>query len=327
VIIISYKINWAAANGAAAMPNAAADCLRLASGIAAKVFIYFTANDTADTAEIAEAVGILPEDAADALLFWERAGILERVADKKEAQRNNTSGKASDKMQSEAMEKRKKHTPEKPSEIAAAAKTNIGLNDLFREAEKVLGRSVRPTEMRVFTAILEDLNISPDILIMLIDFAQSKGRFSANYIDVTARDWYERGIVNHEDAEREILFLNEYFTLEGQVKSRFGLNQNLGTQQKNYVKKWADDGYTIEMIMRAFDEAVDHTNKANFKYITKTLESWKNANVKTEADIKKANEKYKKSAKKAESPPSFDYTNLRDSILDKIIEEASEVTV
>jgi DnaD/phage-associated family protein len=303
------------------MPNAAADCLKLASGIAAKVFIYFAVNDRANTAEIAEALGVLPEDAADALLFWERAGVLERSSIGRDIRQSN----ASDETHSEIAEKRKKHTPEKPSEIAAAAKTNSGLADLFREAEKILGRTVRPTEMRVFTAVLEDLNFSPDILIMLIDFSQSKGKFSANYIDVTARDWYERGIVTHEDAEREILFLDGLYTLEGQVKSRFGLSQNLSTSQKNYVKKWADDGFTIEMIMRAFDEAVDHTNKANFKYITKTLEGWKNGNVKTEADIMRANEKHKKSAKKAGAEPSFSYGDFGERTIEEILK--TEVTV
>jgi DnaD/phage-associated family protein len=311
VIIISYKINWSLSRGAAAIPKAAADCLKLASGIAAKVFIYFAANETADTAKIAEAVGVLPEDAADALLFWERAGVLERTSDDKKPYR--------------PIEKRKQRTPEKPSEIAAAAKTNSGLADLFREAEKILGRTVRPTEMRVFTAVLEDLNFSPDILIMLIDFAQSKGKFCANYIDVTAHDWYERGIVTHEDAEREILSLGELYTLEGQVKSRFGLTQNLSTAQKNYVKKWADDGFNIEMIMRAFDEAVDHTNKANFKYITKTLESWKNTNVKTEADVIRANDNYKKASKKAEAAPSFSYGDFGERTVEEILK--TEVTV
>jgi DnaD/phage-associated family protein len=311
VIIINYKINWAAARGAAAMPKTAADCLRLATGIAAKVFIYFTANETADTAEIAEAVGIMPEDAADALLFWERAGVLERTAGEKQSEKT--------------LEKRKKYTPEKPTEIAAAAIKNSGLTDLFRAAEKILGRTVRPTEMRVFTAVLEELNISPDILIMLIDFAESKGKFSANYIDVTARNWYERGIVTHEDAEREILFLSEYFTLEGQVKSRFGLSQTLSTAQKNYVKKWADEGYTIELIMRAFDEAVDHTNKANFKYINTTLENWKNQNVKTEADIVRTGEARKKSSKKTEAEPSFSYGDFGERTIEEILK--TEVTV
>lgn len=337
------------------MPRAASDCLKLASGIAAKVLIYISVNELAPAEEIAAATGVLPEDAADALAFWERAGVLIKIGDTKKADRltekstarknyedektpyrkdyanektPNRRGYAADKateLANYAADKspsRRKYSPEKPTEIAKAAKVNSGIGDVFIAAEKILGRVLRPTEIRVFTALLEELNISPDILIMIIDFAVSRGRYSANYIDTTARDWNARGVLTHTEAETEILRLGDFFTLEGQIKSQFGLNRSLTKSEREQIKIWADLGFPVEMIMIAFDSAVEHTGKVQFRYITKILSGWKDNAVKTASDIARTVEKREKS----NNTPSFDYTNRRDNILDKIIEEAEEVT-
>jgi DnaD/phage-associated family protein len=334
VIAINYKINWAAADGAAAMPKSAADCLKLASGIAAKVFIFFTANDNSDAEEIAEALGILPEDAADALMFWERAGVLERANGETARKRAalNKSGKSDDidktantgagkgetnrEKSPEKASLRKNYSPDKPIEIAAAAKTNRHIAELLSAAEKILGRVPKFTETRVFTALLEELNLSPDILIMIIDFAKKSEKYSASYIDTVARDWAERGITSHSDAETEILKLTERNTLEGQIKSRFGLSQALSKTQKNYVRDWADKGFTIEAIMTAFDITVDRIQKADFKYISKVLTD--------SANDEKSGSTSKHSVK-GKSEPSFSYGDFGEKTIEEILK--TEVNV
>jgi DnaD/phage-associated family protein len=336
VIEIGYTINWAAARGAAAMPKAAADCLRLSSGIAAKVFIYITAVDGAETEEIAEAIDVSAEDVNDALLFWERAGLLlrrsekaavktEKAVERGESASANQRQAASSGGRESASARRGKPAsiggresvlPRRPTEIAAAAKKNTGITDVFRAAEKIFARPLRHTETRVFAALLEELNISPDILIMIIDFADSAGKYSAAYIDAIARDWAERGITAHGEAEAEILRIRELNTLELQVKTRFGLNQTLTKSQKNYVKEWADKGYTIEMIMTAFDSTVDRINKADFKYITKVL-----ANDKAEGAQKiRGNSRQK-------ADPSFSYGDFGEKTIERILRETEEVYV
>ncbi|MDR0992569.1 MAG: DnaD domain protein [Ruminococcus sp.] len=323
MIEIGYTINWAAAHGAAAMPKAAADCLGLSSGIAAKVFIYICANDGAAAEQIAEAIGTAAEDVTDALLFWERTGLLTRTGNSPAAVRSAGSGanfqnggnisqnsSQSAGMISQSGAKPRK-TPEKPSEIAAAAVKNSGISDVFRAAEKILARPLRFTETRVLTALSEENNIPPDILIMLIDFARSKDRYSAAYIDETARDWASRGIVTHAEAEAEILCLSEFFSLEGQVKTRFGLRQSFSKTQKKYVREWADKGFSIEDIMSAFDITVDRIGKADFKYITKVLEG-----EKTEGKPQKRQQK---------DDPSFSYGDFGEKTIERILRESEEV--
>jgi DnaD/phage-associated family protein len=289
------------------MPKSAADCLRLASGIAAKVFIYFTANPQAGADEIAEATGILPEDAADALLFWERAGVLNRVNTSDTAKRAKFPKSAeAAKSEETHFNKRTEKTPEMPTEIAAAAKKNNHITAMLTAAEKILGRVPKFTETRVFTALLEELDLSPDILIMIIDFAKKSGKYSASYIDTVARDWAERGITSHAEAETEILRLTERNTLEGQVKTRFGLSQALSKTQKTYVRQWSDGGYTIEEIMTAFDKTVDRIQKADFKYITKVL-----------TDDKTEEKPSKSRGQKSE--PSFSYGDFGEKTIEEIL--------
>jgi DnaD/phage-associated family protein len=300
VIEISYTINWAAAQGAAAMPKAAADCLKLSSGIAAKVFIYITVNEGAAAAEIAEATGVAAEDVTDALLFWERAGLLLRTGEKA----------------TKTPERRRTYAPDKPTEIAEAAEKNVGIKDVYIAAEKILGRVLRPTEMRVFAGLLEEINIPPDILILIIDFAVSASKYSANYIDVIARDWSQRGITSHSEAEAEIMRIRELNSLELQVKTRFGLNQTLTKTQMNYVSQWADKGYGIETIMSAFDTTVDRIGKADFKYISKVL-----VGGETEGRPQK------RVSGRQKDDPSFSYGDFGEKTIERILRETEEVYV
>ena len=74
---MDYKINWDCSEGVFAVPDAAAEGLKLASGKAVKVLIYFMKYRCAP--QCPEDIGVTSEDVEDALSYWEQLGVLKKA--------------------------------------------------------------------------------------------------------------------------------------------------------------------------------------------------------------------------------------------------------
>ena len=75
---MKYNINWNSSEGVFAVPDLAADCLKLASGKAVKLLLYILKNKGSEEtlAEMGKAVGITEEDAEDAISYWQQVGVI-----------------------------------------------------------------------------------------------------------------------------------------------------------------------------------------------------------------------------------------------------------
>ncbi|MGN1274798.1 MAG: hypothetical protein ACI4UF_09405, partial [Thermoguttaceae bacterium] len=82
---MDYKINWDCSDGVFAVPDAAVRGLKLASGKAVKVLIYFMKYRR--TPEIPEDIGVTSEDVEDALSYWEQLGVLKKADGSASAQK------------------------------------------------------------------------------------------------------------------------------------------------------------------------------------------------------------------------------------------------
>lgn len=69
---MNLKVNWD--GGVFAVPDCAADGLKLASGKAVKVLLYIMRYKNDD--DITERLGISEEDLEDAYSYWEQVGVL-----------------------------------------------------------------------------------------------------------------------------------------------------------------------------------------------------------------------------------------------------------
>ena len=75
---MKYNINWNGSDGVFAVPDLAADCLKLSSGKAVKLLLYILKNKGSEEtlAEMGKAVGITEEDAEDAISYWQQVGVI-----------------------------------------------------------------------------------------------------------------------------------------------------------------------------------------------------------------------------------------------------------
>ncbi len=303
---MKYKINWDGSDGVFAVPDLAADCLRLANGKAVKVLLYILKNKLSDIdfKSVGEAVGVSDEDVEDALSYWQQVGVVYTDGNKPVPITVNTENKISIpqkiEMISEPRAKEKATKMLSPAEISERAEQSEEIKFLFSAAEATLGKVLTYTEQRTIIWLHDYYGIAPDLLLMIMDFAKSQNKASIGFIEKIAVSWHDSGIVTHEQAEREIRQLQNYYSLAGQVSSRLELNRTLTPTERKFVNEWAAKNISIDLIVYAYEKTIDSIGKVKFSYMNTILLDWYNNGCFTFKDVKSAENK-RTSAQKADS--------------------------
>lgn len=287
---MNYKINWDGANGVFAVPDSVADSLKLANGKAVKVLLYILKNKITDIDynSIAAAIGVSDEDVEDAISFWQQVGVI--YADgSKPVQVETTASSSPTIKPTEISSERAKEKATKmlsPAEIAEHTENNEEIKFLFGAAEATLGKVLTYTEQRTIIWLYEYYGIAPDILMMIMDFAVSQNKASIGFIEKIATTWHDNGITTHEQAEREIRQLQNFYSLSGQVTSRLELNRTLTPTERKFVNEWASKNISIELIVLAYERTIDSIGKVKFSYMNSILIDWYNKGCAAPNDVK-----------------------------------------
>ena len=292
---MKYIVNWEGGNGVFAVPDHAADCLKLASGKAVKVLLYILKNKISeiDFSAVGEAVGISAEDAEDAVSYWQQVGVLYPQGSSPAAvsanpvQEPSIPSRKPDTVAASAaqIEWEKSAKMISPEEIADRIESSEDVKFLFRSAETTLGRILNYTEQRSILWLHDHYGIAPDILLMIMDLAKQLGRASIGNIEKIAISWHENNITTHEQAAREIIALKNYYSLEGQVSAKL-VNRTLTPTEKRFLQEWSGKGFSLELITYSYEKTVDSIGKVKFSYMDKILSAWKEKGISTVAAAK-----------------------------------------
>ena len=325
-IQMKYKVNWDS-GGVFAVPDLAADCLKLASGKAVKVLLYILKNRICNIELDAFAeIGVSAEDAEDAVSYWQQVGLLytgeaapavtETVSEK-----NVSPAVTEDSAAQKAKDRAAKMIS--PKEIADRVENSSEIKFLFTSAETTLGKMLNYTEQRTLIWLHDYYSIAPDLLLMIMDFSKQINTASIGYIEKIAISWHDSGITTHEQAEREIIALQSYFSAEGQVAARLELNRKLTPTEKNFVHEWTDKGISIDLIIYAYERTIDNIGKVKFSYMDKILTDWHEKGIST---VNEAKLDIKESPSKDKSADKKERDNKHSYDLDLLVEHAMNNT-
>lgn len=291
VYAMDYKVNWDS-GGVFAVPDAAAEALRLASGKALKVLIYMLKYRRLP--DDPDEIGVTAEDIDEALSYWSSVGVIYRSGNAHQAKNQpaahepvrvlapkpETAAPAAAippvAPEKEVIRPRKSLLP---TEIAERIAESQEIALLFKSAEGSLKRVLTFDDQRTILWIYDHLGMSADIIMMLIAYCCSVGRTNMGYIEKAALDWNEKNIATHEQAENEILLMQKSFAFEGKVQSRLKMQNKLTASQKKYIDEWARMDMSVDLVELAYDKTVDATGKPAFQYMNKILVKWHDNNI------------------------------------------------
>lgn len=305
---MAYRVVVKCGGGAFFVPNEAAENLKLCTAGQLRVLLFALSRGFSETSpeNVAEELGIIPEDAKDLLDYWVGRGILE--CDGVSA---NVSAAKPVSPAPQVSEPRRE-IPKAPEtkltmkEVMQIKESDPAVAHVFSEAERLLGKTFTTSDSETIVWLISYAGIAPEVLITVIAYCASIDKKSFFYIRKTALEWLENGIDTIEAAEERMRVLEEAKSWEGEVKRVLEIyGRSLVSKEKEFCETWRIYGISSDLIHFAYEKCIEKTAKLSFPYINKILLSWHQKGIKTVAEATAENK-----PKAVEAKPSFDLDEL-----------------
>ncbi len=338
---MQYGINLGAWNAVFAVPSAVVDKhLKLAGSAQLKALLWLLrhAGEKADVDDVASAIGLSRLDTMDALQYWVEAGLLSPMEDGYAPAASPSSDSTSissveepnslsqpvpdsaeEKAESSASpsisQARVGHVPApspKPDsrEVLRRATECEDIAFLLQETQIRFGRPLSPAEISTLVWLHDYNGLPTGVILMIIEFAQSREKCNMRYIEKMAVNWADEEIDTLEKAERKLAQIHTAQCNWNKICTAFGISsRSPSAREDTYTQRWMQEwSFSIDIIRMAYEQCVNYIGKLDFSYINKVLERWHKANVKTPKDAVAVLNKGKPNQAKStlSGPVSFD---------------------
>lgn len=243
--------------------------------------------------DIAKKFKILESDVIKAWKYWKAIGLINIVGNKEnpciEFLKSNKNMEEVAAIEDNKVKVVVAKPVFNPSDIADILNKNPEVGDLLRMAEGQKGKPVTSKETEIIVWMYESLELPFEVIFMLLSFCYKNNK-PPRYMEKTALDWIEKGILTTEAASGYLSFYNNY----GKVLKYFGVADRAVTQnEKVYIDKWISEWkMPFELIELAATRTVTNTGKAAFSYCNKILEKWHSAGYTNVSEVESAEADY-----------------------------------
>ena len=316
---MEFKVNSGIWGSMFGVPDIVVDnFLKLASGEHIKVLLYLlrSSGKVCSAEEIAINTGVTPQQAADAVLFWQQANILSAQnltavqpqsimtpppapVQPVTASHPSATIPVQPVPQPEQLKAAEPPKPERrrqnltPSEIADIMKDSVDISELFKITESMMG-SLNHTFQNLLIWMYDYLGLKKEVIIILISHCKSIDKTNPSYIEKVAADWADNEINDLNKAQTEVQRITVTHDYTGRIMKMFEMTRRPTTKQAEFIEQWRSSGYDGELIHLAYEKTIEQIGKLSFDYINKILESWKESNYTTVQAVRDAESDYKK---------------------------------
>lgn len=310
-----------------AVPASVADeYLTQASLEELKVLLWIFRNQSSGISvdALTGALGISADNVLCALDFWVSKGILQfqdergnvRFIPKAQAQKPAEEKKVNSPAPAPVVPKKAPTTETevpvlpKPTmeQIAARMQEDATVRSLMTQAQQILGRTIGLDMQTTLLTLFDTYGLQKEVILTLLQHLAEQGRASTANIAKIGKIWFSREIETLDDANAYIQRISAVEKLFGELKTVTGISTPRPTQkQSEYLLSWLDMGFSLEMLVRAYEETAERTGKISFNYMDRILKNWHNDGIKTPQDIENARKQTAKAKQeKAQQETSFD---------------------
>lgn len=278
--------------------------LKDANGVFLKVYLYAlnlaVKGAEIDTVTIASELNLLESDVIQAFTYWKGTGMIVEdsgvvefcgkpmavLADESPDSGATDAGREND----SAAGKRYDSV-----EIAEKISKNQSLSELVLLAQELLSKPLTQAELETMYWFFDELNYSPESILLILDYCISKGKRNFKYIEKVAVAWHEQGLVTAEQLVEHISEEEKKNSYVHSLQKGMGISdRTLSKKETEYITKWYDT-YSIpeDMILLAYEYCLINTSKLSFPYMDKIIERWHKQGIKTRAEAEADNKKHK----------------------------------
>lgn len=168
---------------------------------------------------------------------------------------------------------------------------NDNFSMLLFVIEQYMGRPLSTKETNSIVYFYDGLKLSTDLIEYLFEYCVEHNKKSINYIEKVALSWASNNIHTIAEAKEETSNHTDYVY---QIMKAFGLsNREPAQHEKAMIAKWADTYcFDTDMIIEACNRTIKAIHQPSFEYADTILANWKNSNVSSLEDVKKADAAY-----------------------------------
>lgn len=238
---------------------------------------------------LASSLNLLESDIMNALNYWSDLGVIKLTSIDP---MNNFSVEFLDLSEDN-------FTPNKEVNLLDALE-NKGINDMLKDIEKILGRTLSTKEMEMYLGWQKEFSFPSELILLLVEYCASKGKSDYRYIEKVALTWHDMNITTMAQAQNYIKQTEDKWVKIRKILSYLGIkNNDLMKPQEEMIDKWLTTyNFDLDVIKKACNICADRLNRADFKYIDGILTNWFNNNIKTLDDIAVKDKQFKKNYKK-----------------------------
>ncbi len=306
--------------------------IKMASFCAVKTLLWILNNQGGNFSveEIAKAIGSSPADTKEALDYWINEGILLNSDTDSNSAPSPTRSDSYLKKEPESkpepslpLQNIKSEIPEikliRPTsaQVSNRIDTDSTFSGLLNHIQVILGRPIGYDMQSSVLMMYDSYGLDVEVICTLIQFCKNQGKSANAYILSMAKLWYEKDITTLEKANEYIDMNNRVMKIYTEFCQLTGIDVPKPTpKQTEMFGEWDKMGFSVEMMVLAYNETVERKGKVQFGYTNKILLSWFEKGYKTPADIQAGKESYKKQQEKLNS-------GNRSYDINKAIEQAT----
>ena len=160
-------------------------------------------------------------------------------------------------------------------ELADMMEKRESLRLLIDEAQNIFGKMFNLHEVNILVGLVDYLQLDGEYILVLLAHCRRMELKSLRAVERYAISLIDQGIGTAPALEARVQELEAAHTLEGKVRSMFGLKSRaLTSKEKKFIAAWIGFGYGEEVIRRAYEITVNATGEPSLSYANAILERW-----------------------------------------------------
>lgn len=222
------------------------------------------------------------------------------------------------------------------SDIIRAMEQEPEFTGLYREMERLLGRTMSESDLKILFTVYDYLALPAEVILLLTNYVirtlrRQKGPGRESFprmarIRKEAFLWKRLGVDSVERAEEYIRSQELVDGREWEILSLVGVTtpRPAVEKEREYIAKWVEMGVSNELIRLAYERTVFRKGGMNWPYVHRILQAWQQAGYGTVEQVKagdRPNAAPKNGKKKEDYQPSRERIRKSSDWLDEFLKE------
>lgn len=279
--------------------------LKSANGDFIKVLLYiFSMNSEEVTTKIiADSLNLKEDLVDDAIVFWNSKKIFGVCIDNEKNEEELKEIENSQKSIVEAVNPTKNslttknHVKYSSKDIAVIINQQKEIKELYLNLEQILKRPLRFVEQCGYLNLVENYGLPIAGILLLAQYCYDIDKTSMRYIETIADSWFNNNITTYPQIECEINTMIKNKSFERKVLRGFGMKTRPTKKQEDFIEGWKTAGFSVDMVMCAYERCIDSINELSFSYINGIIKKWYKNKIFTTEDLENSEEKFTQTKK------------------------------